>query len=127
MLYNEMVVQDIQAVKDRCSGMPVAKVPALAANHPAVILEALISLLAFQIKFQDNRGSCYNRTNDINKAHKIAKGLKTGTVWVNCHNIFDAAAPFGGYKLSGFGRDMGVHALESYTQVKNVILQLHQV
>ena len=54
MLYNEMVVQDIQAVKDRCSGMPIAKVAALAADHPAVQLGALISLLAFQIKFQDN-------------------------------------------------------------------------
>ncbi len=64
-------------------------------------------------------------TEDINKAHKVAKGLKAGTVWVNCHNIFDAAAPFGGYKQSGFGREMGIHALENYTQVKNVILQLH--
>ncbi len=54
MLYNEMVVQDIHAVKDRCSGMPIAKVPALASDHPAVRLGALISLLAFQIKFQDN-------------------------------------------------------------------------
>ena len=45
-------------------------------------------------------------TKDINKAHKVAKGLKAGTVWVNCHNIFDAAAPFGGYKRSGFGREM---------------------
>ncbi|MBT5026920.1 MAG: aldehyde dehydrogenase family protein [Nitrospinaceae bacterium] len=64
-------------------------------------------------------------TQDINKAHKVAKGLKAGTVWVNCHNIFDAAAPFGGYKQSGFGRDMGIHALESYTQIKNVIIQIH--
>ena len=64
-------------------------------------------------------------TKDINKAHKVAKGLKAGTVWVNCHNIFDAAAPFGGYKRSGFGREMGIHALENYTQVKNVIIQLH--
>ncbi len=64
-------------------------------------------------------------TNDINKAHKVAKGLKAGTVWVNCHNVFDAAAPFGGYKRSGFGREMGIHALENYTQVKNVIIQLH--
>ncbi len=54
MLYNEMVVQDIQAVKDRCSGMPIAKVPALSSDHPAIRLGALISLLAFQIKFQDN-------------------------------------------------------------------------
>ncbi len=63
-------------------------------------------------------------TRDINKAHKTAAGLKAGTVWVNCHNIFDAAAPFGGYKQSGYGREMGVHALEMYTQVKNVIVQL---
>ena len=64
-------------------------------------------------------------TRDINKAHKVAKGLKAGTVWVNCHNIFDAAAPFGGYKKSGYGREMGIHALEMYTQVKNVIIQIH--
>jgi phenylacetaldehyde dehydrogenase len=64
-------------------------------------------------------------TQDINKAHKVAQGLKAGTVWVNCHNIFDAAAPFGGFKQSGYGRDMGIHALESYTQVKNVIIQIH--
>ena len=64
-------------------------------------------------------------TKDINKAHKVAKGLKAGTIWVNCHNIFDAAAPFGGYKRSGFGREMGIYTLENYTQVKNVIIQLH--
>ncbi len=64
-------------------------------------------------------------TNDINKAHKVARGLDTGTVWVNCHNIFDAAAPFGGFKQSGYGREMGVHALEAYTEVKNVIVQIH--
>jgi acyl-CoA reductase-like NAD-dependent aldehyde dehydrogenase len=55
----------------------------------------------------------------------VAKGFKAGTVWVNCHNIFDAATPFGGYKRSNFGREMGIHALENYTQVKNVIIQLH--
>lgn len=64
-------------------------------------------------------------TKDINKTHKVAKGLKAGTVWVSCHNIFDAAAPFDGYKRSGFGREMGTHALENYTQVKKVIIQLH--
>ena len=64
-------------------------------------------------------------TRDIKKAHKTARGLKAGTVWVNCHNIFDANAPFGGYKQSGYGREMSLHALENYTQVKNVIVQLH--
>lgn len=63
-------------------------------------------------------------TKDISKAHKVAAGLRAGTVWVNCHNIFDAAAPFGGYKLSGYGREMGHHALEMYTQTKNVIVNL---
>ena len=64
-------------------------------------------------------------TSDVNKAHKVAAGLKCGTVWINSHNVFDASAPFGGYKQSGYGREMGIHAQENYTQVKNVILQLH--
>ena len=51
-------------------------------------------------------------------------GLRAGTVWVNCHNVFDAAAPFGGYKKSGYGREMGRHALDLYTQVKNVVVNL---
>ena len=63
-------------------------------------------------------------TKDISKAHKVAAGLKAGTVWINCHNVFDAAAPFGGYKKSGYGREMGRHALDLYTQTKNVIVNL---
>ena len=61
---------------------------------------------------------------DINKAHRVAAGLRAGTVWINCHNVFDAAAPFGGYKQSGYGREMGRHALDLNTQVKNVIVNL---
>jgi phenylacetaldehyde dehydrogenase len=63
-------------------------------------------------------------TKDIKKAHRVAAGLKAGTVWINCHNVFDAAAPFGGYKKSGYGREMGHHALELYTQTKNIIVNL---
>ncbi|MBW2269752.1 MAG: aldehyde dehydrogenase family protein [Deltaproteobacteria bacterium] len=63
-------------------------------------------------------------TRDIGKAHKVAAGLRAGTVWINCHNVFDAAAPFGGYKQSGYGREMGRHALELYTQTKNVVVNL---
>jgi acyl-CoA reductase-like NAD-dependent aldehyde dehydrogenase len=55
----------------------------------------------------------------------MTKGLKAATVWVNCHNIFNAAAPFGGYKRSGFGREMGIYSLENYMQEKNVIIKLH--
>ncbi len=63
-------------------------------------------------------------TKDIHKAHRIANGLKAGTVWINCYNMFDAAAPFGGYKQSGFGREMGKAALELYTQTKTVWVNL---
>jgi len=59
-------------------------------------------------------------TRDIQKAHRAAELLKAGTVWINCYNMFDAASPFGGYKQSGFGREMGKAALELYTQVKSV-------
>jgi phenylacetaldehyde dehydrogenase len=59
-------------------------------------------------------------TRDIQKAHRIASQLRAGTVWINCYNIFDAALPFGGYKQSGWGREMGHEALEHYTEVKSV-------
>ncbi len=59
-------------------------------------------------------------TRDIGKAHRLAAKLRAGTVWVNCYNVFDAALPFGGYKQSGWGREMGHDALELYTQTKAV-------
>jgi aldehyde dehydrogenase (NAD+) len=65
-------------------------------------------------------------TRDIKKAHYVASKLKAGTVWVNTYNVYDTAAPFGGYKQSGFGREMSVHALESYTQVKAVWVDMAQ-
>ena len=63
-------------------------------------------------------------TSDISKAHRLAETLKAGTVWINCYNVFDASAPFGGYKQSGFGREMGKAALELYTQIKTVWVNL---
>lgn len=63
-------------------------------------------------------------TRDIGKAHRIASQLKAGTVWINTYNNYDPAAAFGGYKQSGFGRELGVHALENYTQVKSVWVNL---
>jgi acyl-CoA reductase-like NAD-dependent aldehyde dehydrogenase len=59
-------------------------------------------------------------TRDITVAHRLAQRIKAGSVWINAYNCFDSASPFGGYKQSGFGREMGPHALESYTQVKSV-------
>jgi len=59
-------------------------------------------------------------TRDVAKAHYIANNLRAGTVWVNCYNAFDAASPFGGFKQSGIGREMGSYALNNYTEVKSV-------
>ena len=61
---------------------------------------------------------------DISKAHALAGQLKAGTVWINCYNIFDAALPFGGYKQSGWGREMGHDAIDLYTQKKAVCAAL---
>ena len=63
-------------------------------------------------------------TKDIQKAHRLAAKMRAGTVWINCYNIFDAALPFGGYKQSGWGREMGHDALEMYTEVKAVCAAL---
>jgi phenylacetaldehyde dehydrogenase len=63
-------------------------------------------------------------TKDISKAHRMADELRAGTVWINCYNIFDAAMPFGGYKQSGWGREMGHDALELYTEKKAVCTML---
>lgn len=63
-------------------------------------------------------------TNDIAKGHRIAGQLRAGTVWINCYNVFDAALPFGGYKQSGWGREMGHDVLELYTEVKAVCVGL---
>jgi aldehyde dehydrogenase (NAD+) len=63
-------------------------------------------------------------TRDIGKAHAIANNVRAGTVWINCFDVFDAAAPFGGFKQSGMGREMGEYALQQYTEVKTVTVRL---
>jgi phenylacetaldehyde dehydrogenase len=63
-------------------------------------------------------------TRDISKAHRMAESLQAGTVWINCYNIFDAALPFGGYKQSGWGREMGHDVLNNYTQTKAVCARI---
>ena len=63
-------------------------------------------------------------TSDISKAHRTAAELRAGTVWINCYNVFDAALPFGGYKESGWGREMGHEVLNNYTETKAVVVAL---
>jgi aldehyde dehydrogenase (NAD+) len=59
-------------------------------------------------------------TENIKKAHRLAAHLKAGTVWINCFNVFDPAMPFGGYKMSGYGRELGKHSIELYSNIKSV-------
>ncbi|MEW4490780.1 aldehyde dehydrogenase family protein [Thalassoglobus sp. JC818] len=64
-------------------------------------------------------------TKDVAKAHHIANSVKAGTVWINCYDVFDAAAPFGGFKMSGIGRELGAAALANYTEHKTVTMNLN--
>ena len=63
-------------------------------------------------------------TRDIKKAHAIANSVRAGTVWVNCYNVLDTRAPFGGFKQSGIGRELGEYGLQQYTEVKTVTVKM---
>ena len=63
-------------------------------------------------------------TKDIQRAHRLANAIRAGTVWINCYNMFDAASPWGGYKNSGYGREMGRQAIDNYTEVKSVWVEV---
>ena len=63
-------------------------------------------------------------TKNIDTAHKMARGLRAGSVWINCFDGGDITTPFGGYKQSGFGRDKSLHALDKYTELKTVWIEL---
>uniref|UniRef100_A0A9J7Y8S7 aldehyde dehydrogenase (NAD(+)) n=1 Tax=Cyprinus carpio carpio TaxID=630221 RepID=A0A9J7Y8S7_CYPCA len=65
-------------------------------------------------------------TQNIDKAHYISNGLRAGTVWINCYDVFGAQAPFGGYKASGIGRELGEYGLDNYTEVKTVTIKVPQ-
>jgi aldehyde dehydrogenase (NAD+) len=63
-------------------------------------------------------------TRNVGRAHEFAKRVRAGTVWVNCYDVFDAAAPFGGFKMSGQGRELGEEGLKAYTESKTVTVSL---
>ncbi|WOL02979.1 aldehyde dehydrogenase family 2 member C4-like [Canna indica] len=64
-------------------------------------------------------------TKDLNIANRVSRSVRAGTIWINCYFAFDPGCPFGGFKMSGFGRDLGMHAINKYMQVKSVVTPLH--
>ena len=63
-------------------------------------------------------------SNNLSKVHRLIPTIPAGTVWVNCYDVFDAGAPFGGFKMSGIGRELGAAALNNYTELKTVTVSL---
>merc|ERR1719427_2197625 len=73
--------------------------------------------------------TCYGltagvRTSDLERAIEVSHGIRAGTIWVNCFGVFSPQAPFGGYKMSGSGREMGEYGLSIYSEVKTVMIKI---
>ncbi|KAL1159545.1 hypothetical protein V6Z11_A07G004600 [Gossypium hirsutum] len=64
-------------------------------------------------------------TKDLNVANTVSRSVRAGVVWINCYTVFDMDCPYGGYKMSGFGRDYGLDALNQYLQIKSVVTPIH--
>jgi len=96
------------------------------------IFGPVLSILKFKDIAEVTRranNTCYGLaaavwTRDVQKAHQMAHNLRAGTVWVNCYDVFDAAAPFGGFKMSGIGRELGEAGLANYTELKTVTMAM---
>ncbi|HLW69715.1 MAG TPA: aldehyde dehydrogenase family protein [Candidatus Binataceae bacterium] len=105
-------------------------------NDMRIAREEIFGPVASAIPFKDENDAVFQGndteyglsaavwTRDISRAHKVARSLKAGTVWVNCYNQLDPISPFGGYKQSGFGRELGRYAIDLYTQIKSVWMKL---
>ena len=105
--------QDMKVVKEEIFGPVVTAMPFKDVDEVTIVANDTIYGLAAAIW-----------TRDIAKAHRLSSQIRAGTVWINSFNIFDAALPFGGYKQSGWGREMGYEVLEAYTEVKSVVIQI---
>jgi acyl-CoA reductase-like NAD-dependent aldehyde dehydrogenase len=105
-------------------------------NDMRIAREEIFGPVASVIPFKDENDAVFQGndttyglaaavwTNDVSRAHKVARALKAGTVWVNCYNNIDPISPFGGYKQSGIGRELGKYAIDLYTQIKSVYIKL---
>jgi phenylacetaldehyde dehydrogenase len=101
---------DMKVVREEIFGPVVVAMPFKEADD-ALIAEANNTIYGLA-------GAVWTR--DIGKAHQIANAIKAGSVWINCYHVFDSALPFGGYKQSGWGREMGQAVLSNYLEMKAV-------
>ena len=105
-------------------------------NSMRIAREEIFGPVAATIPFKDETDAVFQGndtsyglaaavwTRDVSRAHAVARKLKAGTVWVNCYGMLDPISPFGGYKQSGFGRELGKYAIELYTEIKSVFVKL---
>src|ERR1700683_1813872 len=105
-------------------------------NNMKIAREEIFGPVAVAIPFKDENDAVFQGndttyglaaavwTRDISRAHRVARALKAGTVWVNCYGMIDTSSPFGGYKQSGFGREGGRHVIDLFTQIKSVYVKL---
>jgi aldehyde dehydrogenase (NAD+) len=105
-------------------------------NSMRIAREEIFGPVAATIPFKDENDAIFQGndtsyglaaavwTRDVSRAHAVARKLKAGTVWVNCYGMLDPISPFGGYKQSGFGRELGKYAIELYTEIKSVFVKL---
>jgi len=105
-------------------------------NRMRIAREEIFGPVAAVIPFRDEADAVFQGndttyglaaavwTRDVSRAHKVARALKAGTVWINCYGVIDPVSPFGGYKQSGFGREYGRESIDLYTQVKSVYIRL---
>lgn len=105
-------------------------------NQMRIAREEIFGPVAAVIPFKDETDAVFQGndttyglaaavwTRDVSRAHKVARALKAGTVWVNCYGVIDSVSPFGGYKQSGLGREYGRESIDLYTQIKSVFMKL---
>lgn len=94
-------------------------------THPALFRELFRNFQVIERGNATNYGlAAAVYTNDITNAMYLSQNLRAGTMWINCYDIFQAGVPFGGFKESGIGRELGEYALELYTEVKTVTMKI---
>lgn len=109
---------------------PQVKTTQLSRKKSLVLLRLLVNLLLLTEAIKKANDSEYGlasgvHTNDLHVALEVSNRLQAGTVWVNTYNDLQESTPFGGYKQSGFGREMGIEVFDNYTQVKAVRMKYH--